>query len=105
MPVQLRPNNRALEYLIQHYQKSVPKVEQLASALAAFAWTLYAEAQENAKNLLTPENESALGKLTRQVIGSRKETLLANCILDLQLSVCFGEFSNILGIPKQPPLL
>jgi hypothetical protein len=97
MSGELRPKNRALEYLVQHYQTTEPRLRLVVAALPQLASSLYAEAEESAKNLLMSENENPLAKSIAKLFGhgkSSKQTLLANCVLDLQLSSCFGEFSK-----------
>jgi hypothetical protein len=97
MSGELRPKNRALEYLVQHHQTTEPKLRLVANALPQLASALYAEAEQSAMNLLMSENKSPLAKSVAKLFGLRrssKQTLLANCIFDLQLSSCFGEFSK-----------
>src|SRR5207253_6781474 len=97
MPEELRQKNRALEYLLRNYQAVEPKLRLVVDAVPELASSLYAEAKESAKNLLTPENANPLTKTLTKLFRSgkpSKQILLANCILDLQLSACFGEFSK-----------
>jgi hypothetical protein len=100
---ELRRGNKALDYLLTHYQPMDAKLRTLTDSLPRLADGLYGYARKTARVLLrshTPNPFVRAGRvLAGLVSGSRptKETTLANCIFDLQLTVFFNETSKFLG--------
>jgi hypothetical protein len=100
---ELRRGNKALDNLLTHYQPMDDKLRTLTDSLARLADGLYGYARKTARLLLrshTPNPFVRAGRgLAGLVSGSSptKETTLANCIFDLQLTVFFTETSKFLG--------
>ena len=97
----LRAGNRALSYLVPHYPQDA-KLQTVVDSLPTFAGELYGDAREAARTLLSSHTPNPLTRFARAIAAavsgpSAKETALANCIFDLQLTVFFTEFSKHFG--------
>src|SRR2546428_10433708 len=102
-----RPGNKALDYLISHFQPLTAKAKAVTDGLPRIAGGLYGDAQDDAKRLLrqhaseiVPDSQPGLLRAAKGLVGlisgasARKEKGLADCIFDLQLTSVFTELST-----------
>jgi hypothetical protein len=99
---ELRAGNRALNYLVAHYSPMDAKLQSLTVLLPKFSSVLYHNALEGAQTLLRNHTANPLIRFARGIAGAvsgatTKETELANCIFDLQLTVFFTELTKYLN--------
>lgn len=97
----LRTGNKALSYLVDNYPQDT-KLQTVVDLFPRFAGEMYATARDAAHTLLRKHTPNPLIRIAKRIATSvtgsgAKETALANCILDLQLTVCFSEFSKYFG--------
>jgi hypothetical protein len=97
----LRAGNRALNYLVSHYPRGA-KLQTVIDSLPKFADELYGDAREAACGLLRSHTPNPLARIARGIVaavsgGGTKETALANCVFDLQLTAFFSEFTKYFG--------
>ncbi len=90
-----------MNYLVAHFPQDA-KLQTVVDSLPKFAGELYADAQEAARTLLRSHTPNPLTRIVRGIVAavsgaSAKQTALANCIFDLQLTVFFSEFSKHFG--------
>lgn len=95
----LRAGNRALSYLISHYPTPDAKLKTIIDSLPKFAGELYDLAQGSARGFLRGHTPNPLTRIARDIAAaflgaSAKQTALANCIFDLQLTAVFTELSK-----------
>jgi hypothetical protein len=96
----LRAGNKALDYLVAHYQPMDRKLRGLTDSLPRFADDLYRDAQYAATSLLRGHTPNRLVRAARSLAAvvsggrSAKQTALANCLFDLQLTVFFAELKD-----------
>jgi hypothetical protein len=97
---QLRPGNRALDYLFAHYQPMDDKLKKLINDLPRIADGLYSYAQESATNFLRGYGPNPLVRAGKGFMaifsGARrsKSKALAMSIFDLQMTIVFGALSK-----------
>ena len=90
-----------MSYLVSHYSEDA-KLQTVVDSLPKFANELYGDARESARGLLRSRTPNPLARIARGIVaavsgGSTKETALANCIFDLQLTAFFSEFTKYFG--------
>ena len=90
-----------MSYLVSHHPRDA-KLQTVVDSLPTFAGKLYGDARRAARKLLRSHTPNPLTRIARGIAAvvsgaSAKETALANCIFDLQLTVFFSEFSKYFG--------
>jgi hypothetical protein len=98
----LRAGNSALECLLFLYSPMDPKLQALTDSLPKFGDELYRHALDEAGALLRSHTPNPLKRVAREIAAavsgeSTKQTLLANCIFDLHLTVFYLVFMEHLG--------
>lgn len=89
----LRPGNRALDYILANYPDS-PAISHLMQSIPTFASLLRDQADETAEILLQ-SGTNLVSRLLSKFNGKRK--LLGDCIIDLMLVPCFEELAKYCG--------
>jgi len=108
---ELRRGNKALDYLLEHYQPMDPKLRYLTDSLPKVADSLYCDARGAARDLLREfaSNPAARAATALATLVSRspsaKEAALADCVFDLELAEVFGDLSKEVGDNEVASLL
>jgi hypothetical protein len=102
----LRLGNRALDYLISRYEPMSVETKRLVETLPNIAAQLNNEADNGAKNLMSSQSASVVGRFFRRITGSAKQqSLLARCLVDVMLTVYFDEVLAYSGDKELSSLL
>ncbi len=105
---QIRPGNRAFEYLLNHYQPLDAKITPLVNVLPDLGDELYGYAQTGAELLPRTVRTNLLARLfttfTKTSYSNQKD-LLALCIFDLQLCIYFDAVFSYCGDKQLASLL
>ena len=105
---QIRPGNRAFEYLLNHYQPLDAKITPLVNVLPVLGDELYGYAQTGAELLPRTVRTNLLARLfttfTKTSYSNQKD-LLALCIFDLQLCIYFDAVFSYCGDKQLASLL
>jgi hypothetical protein len=106
----LRKGNKALDFIFNKFSPINNKLQIVIDSLPKFADILYYEAQFLAKSLLKNRATNRIAPLIKRILGPfafsmAKRVLLANCILDLNMTVFFEEMMKYLNNNELASLL